>query len=130
MILFRSMTTAADGLPVTGPRARLLGVRPGNARLPDVPAVSPQDVVLPGQGGLSTAPDDPLHLLPHRRPPSLGGTGQDPVWCLETHDLPPELTIRQDKPTHVLIEPAYPMTLQEFQDALARTRTSWRLYCN
>ena len=74
-------------------------------------------------------PGDPLYLLKHRRPASLGGTGRDPVWYLDTNDLDPELCFRQDRPTHGVIEPNRAMTLQDFQNALLRTRPNWRLHC-
>jgi hypothetical protein len=91
--------------------------------------VQPSDIVQPGQGGLSVAPDDPLQLQRHRRPASLGGTGRDPVWYIEIDELGPDLGFRQDRPGHGLIEPIRPLTLQEFQDALAGTRYRWELYC-
>jgi hypothetical protein len=53
MRLFRSMKEGSDGMPVCGPSGRLLGVRPGNAATPDVFAMNPVDLVLPGQGGMS-----------------------------------------------------------------------------
>jgi hypothetical protein len=107
----------------------MLGVRPGDAPKPDVLAVDPTDMIKPGEGGLSIAPGDPLFLQRHRRPPSLGGTGQDPVWWVEESDLGPDLIFRQDRATHGLIEPIRPVTLQEFQDALAALRSRWQLHC-
>src|SRR6059058_2366777 len=68
MRLYRSMKEAADGFPAVGSSSRLLGVRPGNAPTPDVLAVAPSDLVLPGQGGMSVAPDDPANLPRHLRP--------------------------------------------------------------
>lgn len=127
MRLFRSMIEAADGLPTVGPSARTLGVRPGNSVTPDVPAIQPIDQVLPNQGGMSVAPGDPMHLLKHRRPFSLGGTGSDPVWCIELDDLGPDLQFRQDKPTHGVIEPARPMSLRDFENVLEQTRSRWVL---
>ena len=129
MRLYRSMTEDADGLPTVGPSARMLGVRPGSHPTPDVLAIHPTAVVLPGQGGMSVAPNDPMGLQRHRRPASLGGTGRDPVWYIETEDLGPNLSFRQDRPTHGLIEPKDPLELQEFQNALAVTRPNWKLYC-
>ena|SRR5438874_9876668 len=129
MQLFRSMKEEVDGLPAAGPSGRMLGVRPGNHSTPDVQAARPSDIVLPGQGGLSVAPDDPMHLQRHRRPVSLGGIGRDPVWYIDTADLSPDVCFRQDRPNHGLIEPAQTMTLQAFQDILAQTRSRWKLHC-
>jgi hypothetical protein len=129
MRLYRSMKEARDGYPVVGPGGRLLGVRPGNDPTPDVLAVAPNDTLLPGQGGMSVAPDDPLHLPSHRRPASLGGAGRDPVWYIESDDLGPDLAFRQDRPGHGLIEPKHLLTLQAFGNALAATRHGWKLQC-
>lgn len=127
MTLFRAMKEDPDGRPRVGPNGRMLGVRPGDAPTPDVLAIDSSDMVLPGQGGMSVAPDDPLHLPRHRRPSGLGGTGQDAVWSLDAVDLGPDLRFRRDSPTHGVIEPARHMTLQEFEDALALTRPRWKL---
>lgn len=129
MKLFRSMKEADDGAPEIGRSARLLGVRLGKSAVPDVLAIQDSDIVSPMQGGMSVAPDDPMHLLRHRRPPSLGGIGQDPVWYIEVDDLGPDLSFRQDKPEHGLIEPSRDMTLREYERALADTRLQWKLYC-
>lgn len=129
MRLFRSMKEDADGLPMVGPSGRMLGVRPGSAATPDVLASQANDTVLPNHGGMSVAPDDPMHLLKHRRPPSLGGIGQDPVWYIEVADLPVDLQFRQDRLTHGVIEPAQTMTLAEFEMALEATRSQWKLHC-
>ena len=129
MRFYRSMIEDADGLPTVGPSARMLGVRPGSHPTPDVLAVLLTDMVLPGHGGMSVAPDDALNLPRHRRPASLGGTGREPVWYIEDEDWGPNLDFRQDRATHALIEPARPLALQTFQDALADTRRNWKLYC-
>jgi len=129
MRLYRSMKEAPDGYPDVGPSGRLLGVRPGSDPTADVLAIAPSDRVLPGLGGLSVAPDDPVHLPRHRRPATLGGKGRDPVWSIDSDDLEPDLEFRQDRPGHGLIEPKRAMTLQEFQDALAGTRCRWKLFC-
>jgi hypothetical protein len=44
---------------------------------------------------------------------------------IDAVDLDPELILLQDKPTHGVVAPALPMTLREFQEALARTQTRW-----
>ena len=127
MKLFRSMKEDVNGLPMVGPGGRMLGVRTGDDPTPDVLAVQDSDVILPNQGGMSVAPDNPRHLLRHRRPQGLGGTGLDPVWSLETTELGPNLQFRQDSPTHGVIEPQRAMTLQQYQAALSATRTRWKL---
>ncbi len=71
--LFRAMREDAAGFPETGPSARTLGVRPGI----DVAATAPDEMVLPGQGGISVSPDDPMNLPAFRRPPDFQGTGRD-----------------------------------------------------
>jgi hypothetical protein len=123
------MKEEPDGLPAVGPGGRMLGVRPGSTPFPDVLAASPTDSLFPGGGGLSVAPDDPMSLEKHRRPASLGGTGRDPVWYIDTAEVGGDLQFRQDRPGHGLLEPQRAMTLQEFQDALARTRPRWALHC-
>jgi hypothetical protein len=121
--LFRSMQET-NGLPVPGPSSRTLGVRPGV----DVSACDDADVVYPGTGGMSVSPDNPRHLPRHRRPPQFHGTGKDLVWGLEEDRLPADLLYRPDpdNPGHGFIEPALPMTLAEYQAALARTQREWK----
>jgi hypothetical protein len=122
------MMEATDGLPEVEPSGRMLGVRPGNAPTPDVRAINPQDILQPGDGGMSVSPNDPMGLRKHRRPASLGGTGRDPVWFIETDDLGPDLQFRQDSQTHGVIEASRALSFQEYQDALAATRGLWSLY--
>jgi len=131
MLLFRAMKEASEGVPEIGPTARMLGVRPseGTTTNPDVLASSLDGLIIPGEGGMSVATNDPTYLQRHRRPASLGGIGLDPVWKIELEYLVPQLQFRQDSATHGVIEPKYPMTLREFQGALAKTREKWRLHC-
>ena len=129
MRLLRSMKESTDGFPEVGPSGRKLGVRPGSSPNPDVIAVANSDLVCPGQGGMSVAPDDPKGLPRHRKPKSLGGIGQDAIWYMDTIDLGAELQFRQDSLCHGVIEPRQPMTLQSFQEALVRTRSCWAFYC-
>lgn len=126
MKLYRSMTPEGDGLPQVGRSARALGVRTSNESTnPDVTASDAAEIIQPGTGGMSAAPDAPANLPPLRRPPVLGGKGKDPVWELDATNLGPDLLVRPDGATHVLIEPARPMTLAEFEAALAATRDKW-----
>jgi hypothetical protein len=87
-------------------------------------------VVVGGAGGMSVAPDSPMHLPAHRRPPEFGGTGKDPVWELEVAELGSELVYREDPlmpGIHGFIEPARRVPFEGYQDALSRTRGAWRL---
>jgi hypothetical protein len=129
MQVFRSMKEAPDNFPEVGSGGRLLGVRPGNHATPDVLAVNPGDVVGPGSGGLSVAPLDPMYLQKHRRPAGLGGTGHDPVWCIETAQLSRDLQFRQDRRDHGLIEASRAMTLNQLEVALMATRHLWTIHC-
>lgn len=122
----------AAELPLVGPSARKLGVR-GLDQAPnqDVAALHSTDIVQPGIGGMSVAPNDPINLDYRRRPLEIGGgKGKDPVWVIEEADLGPDLRYRQDEDndTHGVIEPSRPMPLDEFQQALANTRAKWQRY--
>ncbi|HVA47412.1 MAG TPA: hypothetical protein VNH11_13665 [Pirellulales bacterium] len=122
--LFRAMRKNKSGLPDVGPHARALGVRPGT----DVLATLPGDLVQPGLGGLSVSPGQAANLPYFRRPQQLGGTGKDPVWVIDSSLLGSNLVYRPDPSTttHGLIEPSKPMTLDDFQNAIAATQTLWR----
>jgi hypothetical protein len=122
--LFRSMKEDAGNLPALGGSARTLGVRPGV----DVPVTGPNAIVHPAQGGLSVSPNDPLNLPYFRRPPEFQGIGKDPVWSINDVELGPNLSYRPDpdNPGHGFVEPAQPMTLAKYQDALALTQSLWR----
>lgn len=123
--LYRSMKTARDGYPEPGRTARTLGARPGT----DIP-VGGDGLVVGGEGGMSVAPHSPRNLPAHRRPPEHGGTGKDPVWELDVHDLGDELVYRDDPlmpGVHGFVEPGAPMMLQQYESALLATRLAWRL---
>lgn len=120
MKVYRSMRASVDNLPELRPDARSLGVRPGI----DLPIA--HGLVSESMGGMSVAPHSPMSLPPHRLPHKFGGTGKDPVWEFDLNELPPSLKFRQDSMMHGLIEPANTMTLQQYEEALAQTRQSWR----
>jgi hypothetical protein len=115
VIVFRAIKRDTDGRPwLSNLVARGLGVRPDHDISPDE-----EGVVHPYTGGtsVSTSPD--------ALPPFLR---DEPVWALETADLPGYLRPREDpdREGHVFIEPAYSMDLGDFQDAIAETRDLWR----
>lgn len=118
--MYRAMKEDENSHPVITPTARTLGVRPEiDVNVADV-------LVFPETGGMSVAPDDYRNLPEHRLPPSLGGTGKDPVWEFDTALMPAGLRFRQDRTYHGLIEPRWSVTLDEFQFALAGTALDWR----
>lgn len=118
------MRSSDDDLPETGASARCLGVRLGV----DIPS-DERGWVAPGTEGMSVAPPPPENLVTHRRPPEFGGTGKDPVYELETDELPEELIHRPDPEVperHGFIEPSRPMPFEEYRDRLQATRALWR----
>lgn len=84
-------------------------------------------LVIPGGGGMSVSPDYAANLPRHRRPPSLGGTGLDPVWVLMASDLGPMLQFWQDSERHGLVEAVSRMTWASFEAAIVATRPKWKL---
>ena len=76
---------------------------------------------------MSVAPDDPMHLPDHRRPPSLGGNGKDPVFRYEVALKPHSLFISLDSETHALVEPQARTTFDEYQRAIHSTQQKWML---
>jgi len=125
MKLYRAMKADEDSFPKVGRSARLLGVRVwGENR--DI-EVEEGGMVSPRHGGMSVALDDARNLPKHRRPPSLGGEGRDPVFSLDRLNLPPPLETRVDRYPHALVEPVQRCRLSEYEEALASTRRMWRL---
>ena len=121
--LYRATKSDPDSKPRTGDTARSLGVRP---RV-DLP-IDESGRVQPGNGGLSTAADDPRELPAHRRPKWLDGTGTDPIFKLRPILLPDTLTTRQvGRPSHYLIEPTDECLFTIFQCHLWSTRPDWAM---
>jgi hypothetical protein len=118
-ILYRAMREDPAGGPMVGPTARTLGARPHV----DILVVAGQ--VRPNTGGMSVAPYHPGNLHPLRRLVAYGGSGKDPVWYITVAALGNDLQFRQDSATHGVIEPARPMSLDDFQKALEATRPNW-----
>jgi hypothetical protein len=121
-VLYRGMRKAADGFPVEEASGTALGVRPG-----EIP--THVGMVLPGEGGMSVAPDDPMGLPEWRRPPSLGGTATHPAWELREADLPTDLQFRPDPANpvkHGFVEPRRMMPIGEYEALLGETRMDWK----
>lgn len=92
------MRADADGFPMVGESGRYLGARPDlpdQHRDGDIP-VDTDGMVEPETGGMSVSPPPPTNLALHRRPREYGGRGKDPVFELETDDLPEDLRYRPD----------------------------------
>ena len=120
--LFRAMANDG-GAPLVDPGH--LGVRTRGARC-DI-EVDATGSVHPETGGMSVTPDNPMDLPLHRRPRSLLGTGNRPVWSIASAHIAGRLTVRQDRRTHWLIEPSSSMELAVFEEALADTAPRWSL---
>jgi hypothetical protein len=121
--LYRSMKRDFwTGKPAVEQSARGLGVREG----PDITPDS-NGMVNPNSGGMSVAPFTPMNLADFRRPPEFGGTGSDPVWCINSIwiDGNSRLQFRQDRVDHGNIEPNARMSFQAFRDGLAETQLLW-----
>jgi hypothetical protein len=127
------MMAAEDGGPeIDGPGknpARTIGVRTSGRRADIEP--DEDGMVHPSERGMSASPPPPTNLAEHRRPRRYGGTSNDPLWELETEDLPPELVYTPDPkdPTgHGLIGPSKRMSMDDYLAALYGSRDLWRIY--
>lgn len=117
-----------DGLPVPGKSARTLGARPGEED--DIP-IRDDGTVRPATGGMSVVPPPPENMPRFRRPSRFGGTGKDPVFEIETDELPEALAYRPDPEQpdrHGFIEPSWAMAFGEYQRVLHDTRWLWRQF--
>lgn len=124
---YRSMQEGEDGLPVVQDSARGLGARDGDISSDSFGKINP------GTGGMSVSPNTPMNLPDFRRPAEFGGSGPDPVWCIRSCDIGPDLTYRPDpaRPTtHGFFEPVNPMSASDYRQALAQTRNFWTLVLN
>jgi hypothetical protein len=79
--------------------------------------------------GMSVAPDNPANLPERHRPNWLpGGRSPHPLWQIRESQLPDGLQYKPDSgdsPTHGVIQPAYPMTVEKFKLLIERTQPSW-----
>lgn len=122
------MRAAEDSLPQVGETGRYLAVR-RSGRFRDI-EVQEGGSVCPESGGMSVSPPPPENLPEQLRPPRFGGYGKDPLWELETDELPPELQYRPDpkNPTgHGFIEPAEEMPFEDYERVIHATRDLWQL---
>lgn len=122
MKLYRVMKVAADGKPLLGSGAMMLGVRPRDPALPnkrfDVPAVTAADTVRPGDGGLSCFSDRGAVKITVR-------PGAMELWSIDSAQLPPALVAVAAGIPHYHVEPQNDVSLDELQQLLADTRDLW-----
>ena len=118
--LYRGMKEGPNGQPLLEESARGLGVRPGT----DLDIID--NMAISNEKGISVAPDDPMNLKDFRRPPEYNGTGKDPVWEIDTKDLPSGLEFFQDSPTHGVLRPDQNMPYEGFQKLLEETLPFWK----
>lgn len=124
--VFRAMK--AEGiLPILGSSRRTLGAKTGQPPDGDIP-VGATGRVDPRTGGMSVAPDDPVNLPRHRRPPSLGGEGRDPVFRYAVQRIPATLTLRREQHDHAVVEPCDVSFFSEYQETIHGTRNDWEVH--
>jgi hypothetical protein len=75
---------------------------------------------------MSVAPDRPERIFWPLKPEALGGGGKYPAYGIDVETLGPSLNFRRDPENpvnHGFIEPAYPMTFEEYESAIHATET-------
>jgi hypothetical protein len=120
--LFRTMKVADDGKPAAGRAAKTLGVRIDGPHANVMPDAAGR--VHPGRG-MSVVADDPYSLLPHLLPTAFGGHAREPLWIIGDDRIRRPLALRPAGLPHMHVEPHSPMTLADYEGALAGTRGDW-----
>jgi hypothetical protein len=141
-LYYRGMTEE-NGKPKIGPKARLLGVRPGTDidvkqvpkdwldeqgyLLPETERKSSEEsvtVAIRNTKGMSVSLSIE-GLPPFHKPRKFGGTGKDPLWQIDASKIVGDIEAVQDNPTHVSILPSATMLLEKYEAALAQTQNEW-----
>ena len=128
LILYRGMTSSADGYPLIGATAKTLGARP-KVSLPreqgDI-VIDADGMVWPNTGGMSSNTD--IASIPSfRLPEALGGGGKNiELFRISDTEIPTGLIFHFETTTHGFMEPARPMSYQEMQELLHSTRYAWQ----
>ena len=136
--VFRSMKTAADGLPVVGDQSKELGVRVPPNPCPDVDVDPSTNLILLNGSGMSVAENWRL-LLPHLIPKRLSGIiadakGRGNLKCYRLGDGPfapgplasgLELVLKASDAGKGNVVPDTAVTVSQFQVDLAATRNQW-----
>jgi RHS repeat-associated protein len=132
MTIYRTAREGADGMPELGASARTLGARPGTDVHPDADGnVHPLGTDgrphgMSAAGSVEGTPD-------FRRGPEYGGTARpnqaDPVWSMNTNDLPEGLSYHPDNPNalggHGVVAPNRTMPFDDYQARIQSTQGSW-----
>ncbi len=134
--LYRTMEKDQAGRPKVGRSAGTLGVRIAGAYA-DVRPDS-DGSVHPGGGGMSVTIDDLDQMPTIRRPRWIvvhgaEGASRHPLFVLPVALVPPTLDVRRERDdetdharfAHGFVEPAEPMPLQRYEEAIAETRPLW-----
>jgi hypothetical protein len=77
---------------------------------------------------MSFTPENPMLLPRHKKPLSMGGTGRDPVFQLDTAKLSFLLAARLDNPRHGTVEPANKCLLTTYEQAIISTQENWEFF--
>ncbi|MEX2186210.1 MAG: hypothetical protein WD875_05435 [Pirellulales bacterium] len=134
--IFRAM--AVDGqLPLIGPSRDALGVVFGEPPTGDI-NIDNAGLVRARTGGMSVAPE--WRKLPHHRIPKrlraifprASGSNRYVCWSwgdgpFQDASLTNVLVLRIDSPNHGLVEPAADMSADDYQTAIAQTRSAWTI---
>ena len=134
--VFRGMLSAPDGMPELGTSGCSLGVRL-DGPLRDI-SLTENGTVGPHAGGMSVAPSLaklPMHRIPKRlrhRFAEARGSSSCAVYRFGdggfvSERLAHKLQLRVTSASHGLVEPEGVMPLNEYLEALARTRDLWRI---
>lgn len=116
-VVFRAMREGEDGMPDKA--SNQLGIRRGY----DIP-VADDGTVVPGTGGMSVNPDDPLYLPQSFRPKSLGGTGSNPVWAIEVAAFLETLAVRGTE-RKGFVEPREALDVEQYEEDIAASGPHW-----
>lgn len=116
------MKPDATGRPVVGSEKYELGVR-----VP-IDVTAPEGMVARREGGMSVAPDDPRRLPTIVRPEAWGGLAEGAleIFGMEVADLDPSvLHFARSGSKHGYVQAESPMSLADYQSALADTGPRW-----
>lgn len=127
-LVFRATKQDLDGLPTVAPSASGLGVRPGT----DID-VDRQGNVAVNHKGMSVSPSW-REISIFRIPKRLGGQGSNNTYCYKMgtgpfqHEaLATGLELLPGSPTHGVVRPEKPVSLDHYESDLAATRAAWQV---